>query len=71
MVNKSVFNSEEIGKNSLEIDSDFFHECEQVLAELVGPIASIICQETLKQNPRMNRTEFIEIVLNKLADRER
>lgn len=71
MLEQSVLNSSNISDTPLEIDSDFFHDCEQILVELIGPIASVICQQTLKQNPRINRSKFIEIVLNKLADRER
>ncbi|MGK7915797.1 MAG: hypothetical protein AB4038_09650 [Prochloraceae cyanobacterium] len=43
--------------NSLE--PKFIRYSEEKLSELIGPIASIICQHTILENPSMKKTEFV------------
>src|SRR4028119_1913950 len=51
-----------------QIDQDFISRCQQELAELIGPIASIICQRTLAQNPGLSASEFVETLAKKIPN---
>lgn len=51
-----------------QIDQDFISRCQQELAELIGPIASIICQRTLAQNPGLSAPEFVETLAKKIPN---
>ena len=37
---------------------EYIERCRQGLAEFIGPMANLICQRTVKQNPTINRAEF-------------
>lgn len=50
-------NTETEISNSLE--TKFILDSEEKLAELIGPIASIICQHTIMENPSIKKTEFV------------
>ena len=51
-----------------QIDPSFTSRCKQELAELIGPIASIICQRTLSQNPGLSATEFVEALAKQIPN---
>lgn len=40
------------------VTPEFIERCRQELAEFIGPMANIICQRTIKQNPRMTESEL-------------
>ena len=40
------------------ITPEFIERCRQELAEFIGPMANIVCQRTVKQNPRMTESEL-------------
>lgn len=40
------------------ITPEFVERCRQELAEYIGPMANIICQRAVKQNPNMTETEL-------------
>lgn len=50
------------------IDPSFIRRCQQELAELIGPIASIICQRILAQNPGLSPTQFVEALAKKIPN---
>lgn len=50
------------------IDNNFMHQCEQVLADLIGPIASFLVQEAVKTYPQVSRLEFVKILVGKISD---
>ncbi|MBV9386646.1 MAG: caspase family protein [Chroococcidiopsidaceae cyanobacterium CP_BM_ER_R8_30] len=50
------------------IDPDFIRQCEQELANVVGPIASFMIQRTLKPNPQISSTEFVKILAAQIPD---
>lgn len=50
------------------IDPSFIRRCQQELAELIGPIASIVCQRTLAQNPKLSPTQFVEALAKKIPN---
>ena len=44
--------------------------CHQELAERVGPIASIICERVLQQNPNLRLDEFINALSQQIPDQQ-
>lgn len=51
-----------------QLDPSFIARCQQELTELIGPIASIICQRTLSQNPAISQLEFIQALAQKIPN---
>lgn len=49
-------------------DEQFVRQCEQDLAELVGPIATFIVQKAIKSYPQISRLEFVRIVSAEISD---
>lgn len=49
-------------------DAKFVQQCEQDLAELVGPIATFIVQRAIKSYPQISRLEFVRIVSAEISD---
>ena len=43
-----------------ELNEQFVQQCQRELAEYVGPIAAILCQQTLAENPSFSERDFIE-----------
>ena len=41
-----------------KITPEFIERCRRELAEFIGPMANIICQRTVKQNPSMSESEL-------------
>ncbi len=50
------------------LDPAFISRCQQELAQLIGPMASIICQRTLKKNPNLSAAEFVQALAQKIPD---
>lgn len=50
------------------IEPNFIHRCQQELAEYIGPIAAIICQRLLAQNPGFSANQFVEALANKIPN---
>ncbi|MEA5510363.1 serine/threonine-protein kinase [Crocosphaera sp. UHCC 0190] len=46
----------------------FVARCQAELAELIGPMASIICQKTWKKNPNASADEFVKALAQKIPD---
>ena len=55
----------------LPLDPDFINLCERILAEYIGPLASVICKRTIANNPDFNRQQFVEIIAGKIPDSQR
>ena len=53
-----------------ELDPGFIKRCQQELAEVIGPIASIICQRTLAQNSQSSEHEFIESLSKQIQNQQ-
>jgi serine/threonine protein kinase len=49
-------------------DEQFVRQCEQDLAELIGPIATFIVQKAIKSYPQISRLEFVRIVSAEISD---
>ena len=59
---------EETAIDSLPVEAEFANFCQKLLAEYIGPIASMICKKTLAKKPNLTRTEFVEILAKKISD---
>lgn len=54
--------------NQASLDPEFVNRCQSELAELIGPMAAIICQKTFKKNPQQKPEDFIKAVAQKIPD---
>lgn len=50
------------------LDPQFIQRCQQTLAELIGPMASLICQRVFQANPHQSEKEFIETLTSRIPD---
>ncbi|WP_107670797.1 serine/threonine-protein kinase [Cyanothece sp. BG0011] len=51
-----------------KIDPNFVEQCQTELAELIGPMASLICQKTVKKNPNISPSDFVKALATKIPD---
>jgi eukaryotic-like serine/threonine-protein kinase len=52
------------------IEPGFINRCKKELAEFIGPIATIVCQRTLTQNPELSMTEFVEALAKQIPNQK-
>lgn len=57
-------------KTELPLEEDFIKRCTQELAEVIGPMASIICKRTLKKNSQVSAREFVEALAEKIPNQK-
>jgi eukaryotic-like serine/threonine-protein kinase len=50
------------------LSQEFLMQCEQELAECIGPIAEIVCQQTLDRNPSLPKLEFIKALAEQIPN---
>ncbi|MGK7934161.1 MAG: serine/threonine protein kinase [Microcystaceae cyanobacterium] len=50
------------------LDQAFVQRCQTLLSQLVGPVASILCQKTLQKNPHQSEQEFVEALAKKIPN---
>lgn len=55
-------------RSSLPVEAKFINNCQELLAQYVGPIARVICRKTLAKKPDLTRTELVEILAKKISD---
>ncbi|MEO1133999.1 MAG: pentapeptide repeat-containing protein, partial [Cyanobacteria bacterium J06639_1] len=48
--------------HSPHLTPDFIAACQAELANIVGPMANLICQQTLEQYPRIQPEEFVKLL---------
>lgn len=58
----------QVSPTQSKLDPGFINRCKQELAELIGPIASIICQRTLTKNPEFSATELVEALAKQIPN---
>jgi eukaryotic-like serine/threonine-protein kinase len=52
----------------LSLSPELLERCKRELAELIGPIASIVCQRTLTQAPQLSEREFVEAIARQISN---
>lgn len=57
--------------NKIELDADFIIYCQQELTQYIGPIATVICERTLAENPNLKVRQFIKTIAFQIPDRDR
>jgi hypothetical protein len=57
-------------KNSPLFSPDFLKQCEQELAHYIGPMASLILQDTLAENSQLSPPELIKALANEIPQPE-
>jgi serine/threonine protein kinase len=50
------------------LSPDLLERCKRELAELIGPIADIVCQRTLTQSPQLSEREFVEAIARQISN---
>jgi eukaryotic-like serine/threonine-protein kinase len=65
--NRSLLNST---TSNSQISSDFVKHCCQELTEFIGPMASIVCQRIIKQNPNISQQELCIALAKKIDNPE-
>lgn len=54
--------------SSSQITPEFIERCRQELAEFIGPIATIVCNRIVGQNPNMSRMELCEALAKTISN---
>ncbi len=57
-------------KTEASLQPELIARCQEELAELIGPIASIICKRTLKSNAQLSAREFIAQLAQKIPNQQ-
>ncbi|ABW33096.1 serine/threonine-protein kinase [Acaryochloris marina] len=57
-----------VAKPISKIRPEFGKKCQQVLAEYIGPISSIVYQHVLAQNPDVSEEELVELLVIKIPN---
>jgi serine/threonine protein kinase len=53
---------------SISLDPGFIQRCQQELAYNIGPMASLIVEETLAENPQIAPLQFVELLAKEIPD---
>jgi eukaryotic-like serine/threonine-protein kinase len=53
-----------------KVTPEFIERCRQELAEFIGPMANIICQRTIKQNPSVSESKFCNLLAETIPNPE-
>jgi len=56
---------------SSEINQTFVHQCEQDLADLIGPIATLVVEQALASNPHISATQLVANLAAEIPDRQK
>jgi serine/threonine protein kinase len=51
-----------------KLDPEFINLCQRELAEFIGPMASLICQKTVKKNPYVSVEDLVKTLAKKIPD---
>lgn len=60
----------QVSSTQSRLDPNFINRCKQELAELIGPIATVICQRTLTKKPELSATEFVEALAKQIPNQK-
>ena len=65
--NQRLLNS---AQKQIPLESSFISRCQQELAELIGPIAFLVCERTVSENPTIGRTQLVQFLAEQISARE-
>ena len=66
--NRSPTNRAASGRTERNLSPEFVHQCRRELAEFIGPIATIICDQTLAHSPYLSNSEFVRALAERIPD---
>ena len=55
----------------IELNDESIARCKQELAEFIGPISSIVCDQILAENPNIKIQEFIKAIAKQVPDKDK
>ncbi len=64
----SSFNRDTSEQFERQITSDFIAQCRQELVEFIGPMATIICNQTMANNPNLSTFEFVQALARRIPN---
>lgn len=67
-VNHNAIASEQPRQSKQPISLEFVERSRQELAEFIGPMAIIICNQTLANNPEVSTVDFVEMLAKKIPN---
>ncbi len=59
---------EKSNKSNQQVSAEFVDRSRQELAEFIGPMASIICNQTLASDPNLSTSEFVRALAKTISD---
>ncbi|MGD1912740.1 MAG: protein kinase [Rivularia sp. (in: cyanobacteria)] len=68
---QKVHNFAQLDQTPVSQNPQFINYCQQQLTSFVGPLASIVMQQTLEENPDIVSKDFIEVLAQKIPDAQR
>jgi len=64
-------NFEQLGQTSVSQNPQFVDYCRSQLTSFVGPLGSILIEQALEENPHMVSKDFVEVLAQKIPDKQR
>lgn len=68
--NSSTPFSSKVPPTPSQIEPDFLSRCQKELAQLIGPMSSILCKRILNQNPTISAQELVETLAKRIPDHQ-
>ncbi len=62
---------EQLGQTPVSQNPQFVDYCRSQLTSFVGPLASVLMEQTLEKNPDMVSKDFVEVLAQKIPDAQR
>ncbi|MEO1431332.1 MAG: serine/threonine-protein kinase [Cyanobacteria bacterium J06633_8] len=64
-------NFEQLGQKPVSQNPQFVDYCKQQLTSFVGPLASVVIEQTLEENPDIVSKDLVEVLAEKIPDAQR
>ncbi|MEA5595630.1 serine/threonine-protein kinase [Rivularia sp. UHCC 0363] len=62
---------EQLAQTPVSLNPQFVDYCQRQLTSFVGPLASVVMEHTLSENPGIASKEFVEVLAKKIPDAQR
>lgn len=59
--------NQKVSERSLPV-VEFTNNCQELLAEYIGPIAKTVCQKTLAKKQNLTREQFVDILAKRISN---
>ncbi len=68
LLKKSASQTQTRTRKIQAIDASFLHQCEEYLAEIIGPIAGSLIQDVLKSHPQISPAELVNTLAGEIPN---